>query len=89
MKAFGASVDIDPVPDMLFLRQEVHPPGTFGRIGVKVGEYGINISQVTVGATGIDNTEVMGLALDRPITAEQTDDIMTAVGLEGLRRVVL
>jgi D-3-phosphoglycerate dehydrogenase / 2-oxoglutarate reductase len=89
VNAYGADVDIDPVPDMIFIRQEVHPPGTFGRIGTKMGEFGINISRVSVGVIGDGSQEVMALALDRAVTADQVADMVAAVGLQGAHRVVL
>ncbi len=88
VKAYAADVDIDPVPDMVFIHQDVHPPGTFGRIGIKMGEFGININQVSVGVVR-PGEEVMALALDRPISAEQIDEMVAAVGLQGARRVAL
>jgi hypothetical protein len=50
--AHGRDVDLEPREHMLFVRARAQIPGTFGKIGAKIGEYGINISQVSVGVTG-------------------------------------
>ncbi len=48
---YGHDIDIEPVPNMVFLRAEAQVPGILGTIGAKLGEFGINISQVTVAPT--------------------------------------
>ena len=40
-----------------------------GKIGTKVGEFGINIGQMGVGREVKDQKAVMGLTLDEPISA--------------------
>ena len=63
-------------------------PGTFGKIGTKLGEFGINISQVSVG-TPPGEPGVMGLALDAPISDEQLAEIVADAGLLDARHVRL
>ena len=87
--AYGQDVDIEPSPNMLFVRAKAQIPGTFGRIGDKIGEFGINIAQVSVGKAAKGGPEVMGLALDGPISAEQVAEVVKAAGLIDGKRVRL
>ncbi|MGO8685354.1 MAG: phosphoglycerate dehydrogenase [Thermoleophilia bacterium] len=86
---YGADVDIEPVENMVFVRTAAQVPGTFGVIGRKVGEFGINISQVSVGRARPGQLEVMGLALDAPISDEQLREVVVAAGLHDAKRVRL
>jgi D-3-phosphoglycerate dehydrogenase len=87
--AHGRDVDLEPREHMLFVRARAQIPGTFGKIGAKIGEYGINISQVSVGVTGRGQHEVMGLALDAAISDEQVAAVVAHAGLLDGRRVGL
>jgi len=89
VSAYGRDVDLEPTPDMLFVRARAQVPGTFGRIGTKIGEFGINIGQVSVGVTGPGEHEVMGLALDGPIDDEQIAQVVEYAGLLDGKRVRL
>ena len=48
VKVYRQDVDIEPAPHMAFLRY-ADVPGMIGKIGTKVGEFGINIGQMGVG----------------------------------------
>ncbi len=48
VKVYRQDVDIEPAPHMVFLRY-ADVPGMIGKIGTKVGEFGINIGQMGVG----------------------------------------
>ena len=89
MSVYGHDVDIEPVEHMVFVRAKAQMPGTFGKIGVKMGEFGINISQVSVGTTKPGEPEVMGLAIDAPISDEQLADIVAEADLLDARHVRL
>ena len=67
VKVYRQDVDIEPAPHMVFLRY-ADVPGMIGRIGTKVGEFGINIGQMGVGREVKDQQAVMGLTLDEPIS---------------------
>ena len=60
-----------------------------GRIGTKVGEFGINIGQMGVGREVKDQQAVMGLTIDEPITTEQLEDLVRSCGLSDGKRVAL
>jgi len=86
---YGQDIDIEPVENMVVLRAKAQVPGTFGRIGSKMGDLGINISQVSVGRAKKGQPEVMTLALDGPISDEQLEQVVAAADLLDARRVVL
>ena len=67
VKVYRQDVDIEPAPHMVFLRY-ADVPGMIGKIGTKVGEFGINIGQMGVGREVLDQKAVMGLTLDEPIS---------------------
>jgi len=87
--AYGREMDLVPREHMLFVRARAQIPGTFGRIGAAIGEFGINIGQVSVGVTGPGSHEVMGLALDGPISDEQVAAVVKQADLLDGRRVQL
>jgi D-3-phosphoglycerate dehydrogenase / 2-oxoglutarate reductase len=89
VSVYGHDVDIEPTEHMLFVRAKAQIPGTFGKIGGKMGEFGINISQVSVGTSQPGQPEVMGLTVDAPVSDEQVAQIVEAAGLLDARRVTL
>ena len=86
---YGHDIDIEPVPNMVFVRAKAQVPGTFGIIGTKMGEFGINISQVTVATSKPGEPEVMGLAVSQPVSDEQLAEVVAAAGLLEAKRVTL
>jgi len=88
VKVYRQDVDIEPAPHMVFLRY-ADVPGMIGRIGTKVGEFGINIGQMGVGREVKDQQAVMGLTIDEPITPEQLEDLVASCGLHDGKRVAL
>ena len=74
---------------MVFLRAEAQVPGILGTIGAKLGEFGINISQVTVAPTEPGEPGVMGLAISQPLSDDQLAQIIAAAGLLDAKRVKL
>jgi D-3-phosphoglycerate dehydrogenase len=86
---YGHDLDIEPAPNMLFVRAKAQVPGTFGRIGTVIGRFGINISQVSVSGVTAAGHEVMGLALDAPISPEQVIELVREADLYDARRVEL
>jgi len=86
---YGHDIDIEPVTNMVFLRAKAQVPGTFGKIGTKMGEFGVNISQVTVAPSKPGEPEVMGLAVSDPISDDQLAEIVAAAELLDAKRVTL
>jgi D-3-phosphoglycerate dehydrogenase len=73
---------------MVFLRY-ADVPGMIGKIGTKMGEFGINIGQMGVGREVKDQKAVMGLTLDEPISPEQLAELVESCGLADGKRVEL
>jgi len=73
---------------MVFLRYS-DVPGMIGKIGTKVGEFGINIGQMSVGREVKDQKAVMGLTLDEPIDQDQLAELVGSCGLADGKRVEL
>jgi D-3-phosphoglycerate dehydrogenase len=88
VKVYRQDVDIEPAPHMVFLSY-ADVPGMIGKIGTKVGEFGINIGQMGVGREVTDQKAVMGLTLDEPMTQEQLRDLVESCGLADGKRVEL
>jgi len=86
---YGHDIDIEPTRHMVFLRAPAQVPGTFGKIGTKMGEFGINISQVTVAPSRPGEPEVMGLAVSAPVSDDQLAQIVAAAELLDAKRVTL
>ena len=59
VKVYRQDVDIEPAPHMAFLRY-ADVPGMIGKIGTKVGEFGINIGQMGVGREVTDRRPSWG-----------------------------
>ena len=85
---YGQDIDIEPAPHMAFLRYD-DVPGMIGKIGTKLGELGINVSQVSVGRALPGRPAVMGLALDGPISEQQLAEIVAAGSLLDAKHVRL
>jgi D-3-phosphoglycerate dehydrogenase len=88
VRVYRQDVDIEPAPHMVFLRYS-DVPGMIGRIGTKVGEFGINIGQMGVGRDLKEHEAMMGLTLDESLTADQLADLVASCELLGGRRVEL
>jgi D-3-phosphoglycerate dehydrogenase len=86
---YGQAIDLEPVEHMVFVRAKAQVPGTFGKIGGKMGEFGINISQVSVGRAKKGQPEIMGLAIDAPIGKEKLAQVVDAAGLTDAKLVNL
>jgi len=88
VKAYRQEVDIEPAEHMVFLRYD-DVPGMIGKIGTKLGEFGINIGQMSVGRSVVEQKAVMGVTLDSPVSAEQLKDLVASCGLHDGKRVKL
>jgi D-3-phosphoglycerate dehydrogenase len=88
VKVYRQDLDIEPAEHMVFLRYD-DVPGMIGRIGTKMGQWGINIGQMSVGRNVVDRKAVMGLTLDQPLTSDQLAELIGACGLFDGKRVKL
>ena len=88
VKVYRQDIDIEPAPNMVFLRYS-DVPGMIGKIGTKMGEFGINIGQMSVGREVKDQMAVMGLTVDDPLSADQLEQLVESCGLGDGKRVKL
>ncbi len=88
VKVYRQDIDIEPAPNMVFLRYS-DVPGMIGKIGTKMGEFGINIGQMSVGREVKDQMAVMGLTVDDPLSEEQLAELVDNCGLGDGKRVKL
>ena len=88
VKVYRQDVDIEPAQHMAFLRY-ADVPGMIGKIGTKMGEFGINIGQMGVGREVKDAKAVMGITLDERISSAQLAELVESCGLYDGKRVEL
>jgi D-3-phosphoglycerate dehydrogenase len=88
VEVFGDAIDIGPAPRMLFLRYE-DLPGVGGKLGTMLGEWGVNIGNMSVGRGAVERHAVMALTLDQPLTDEQLDELVAHCGLDAGKSVEL
>ncbi len=88
VEVFGDAIDIGPAPRMLFLRYE-DLPGVGGKLGTMLGEWGVNIGNMSVGRGAVERHAVMALTLDQPLTDEQLGELVDRCGLDVGKSVEL
>ena len=88
VEVFGDAIDIGPAPRMLFLRYE-DLPGVGGKLGTMLGEWGVNIGNMSVGRGAVARHAVMALTLDQPLTDEQLRELVAHCGLDVGKSVEL
>ena len=72
----------------MFIAKYEDIPGSIGKIGTKLGEYGVNIGMVQVGRDEKGGRAIMVLTLDKEIPAnvikeiQALDNVYEANGLE-------
>jgi D-3-phosphoglycerate dehydrogenase len=62
----GCEVEL-PIADNMLLVRNADIPGMIGRVGVFLGDNGINIANMAVGRSPIGEAAMMGLHLDQPL----------------------
>ncbi len=88
VRVFRQELDIEPARNMVFLQYR-DIPGMIGKIGTKMGQFGINIGQMSVGREVRDQMAVMGLTLDDPLSEDQLAELVEGCGLGDGKRVKL
>ncbi|HXJ63806.1 MAG TPA: phosphoglycerate dehydrogenase [Actinomycetota bacterium] len=81
-------VDMAPAEHMAFFRYEDRP-GVIGRIGTLLGEAGVNIASAQVGRNSAGGLALMGVAVDTPIPPDVLQRIVSEIGAERARAIVL
>jgi D-3-phosphoglycerate dehydrogenase len=78
-----AVVDIPPAEHMLVVRNS-DTPGMIGRVGVTLGDAGVNISDMVVGQMADGVAALMVLATDRQVLAPVVAALETQPGIESV-----
>ncbi len=88
VEVFGDEIDIGPAPRMLFLRYR-DLPGVGGKLGTMLGEWGVNIGNMSVGRGAVEHRAAMALTLDQPLTDDQLRELVDRCGLDVGKSVEL
>ncbi|HEX6596949.1 MAG TPA: phosphoglycerate dehydrogenase [Acidimicrobiales bacterium] len=74
------AVDIPPARHMVVVRNDDRP-GMIGTVGSKIGEAGINISDMDVGRAASGEAALMVLCTDQPVAGAVLDDLRATPGI--------
>jgi D-3-phosphoglycerate dehydrogenase len=81
----GVEIEFDPLAHVLLLRNEDRP-GMIGRVGVKLGESGVNIINLALGAAGGGQARA-AITVETPLTDEQLATVKAVPGVLSLQQV--
>jgi D-3-phosphoglycerate dehydrogenase len=79
----GHAVDVPPSPHMVVINNDDRP-GVIGLVGTKMGEFGVNITDMDVGRTPEAGTAVMLLATSTAPPTEAIEAIRRAPGITSV-----
>jgi D-3-phosphoglycerate dehydrogenase len=74
------TVDIPPARHMVVVRNDDRP-GMIGFVGTRVGQAGVNISDMDVGRSPSGEAALMVLSTDQPLPAAVLDDLRAQPGI--------
>ncbi|HSL27318.1 MAG TPA: phosphoglycerate dehydrogenase [Acidimicrobiia bacterium] len=87
VEILGHDVEL-PISRHLLIVRNADVPGMIGRVGVFLGDEGINIANMVVGRSRLTNdAAMMGMNLDQPLTEEQVARLRHVPGVEEARYV--
>lgn len=84
----GFDVDLATSPHLLLLRYEDRP-GVVGRVGLALGEAGVNIGAAQVGRTAQGGDALIVLTVDSAVPDEVVSGLAAAIGASSVRAVDL
>jgi len=88
-------IDVDgyemevPITEHLLLVRNEDVPGVIGRIGLFLGDHGVNISNMVVGRDPRGAAAMMGLAIDRPLSDTEIEELLAVEGINAARYIDL
>ncbi len=88
VEILGYTMDIEPEKHMLFIRNE-DQPGMIGRIGMTLGEHGINIGNMAVGRGEPGSRAAMTITVDDPVPNEVLQALLAIPGFSEARAITL
>ena len=74
------AVDLPPAANMLVVRNDDRP-GVIGRVGMILGDAGVNINDMDVGRSAAGEGALMAIASSGPVPAEVLDQLRQAEGI--------
>lgn len=89
VELYGQRVDLTPSAGYLLLCDNTDRPGMIGAVGLKMGQFDINISSMRVGRREARGRALMVLELDDQPSAEQVREVESIPGIESARLVRL
>jgi D-3-phosphoglycerate dehydrogenase len=84
----GYEIEV-PITDHLLLIRNDDVPGVIGRVGVFLGDRGVNISDMVVGRSPEGHAAMMGLCLDEALGEEDLADFLRLDGINAARYIDL
>lgn len=89
VEILGNDVEL-PFSSHVLIVRNVDVPGVIGRTGTYLGELGVNISNMVVGQSRVTGQPaMMGMNLDKPLSADQVEGIRALEGIEEATYVEL
>jgi len=88
VEVWGAELDLEPAPHMLFFRY-VDKPGVVGQIGGHLGQVGANIAAMQVSRSAAGGDALMVLAIDSAVEDGVVDRIAAMIGASEARSLDL
>ncbi len=88
IEVLGFDMDVSPEKHMLFIRNE-DMPGMIGKVGVTLGDHGINIGNMAVGRGEPGSRAAMAVTVDEPVSQEVIDSLLAIPGFNDARAVTL
>jgi D-3-phosphoglycerate dehydrogenase len=82
----GCRVDVAPEGWLLWIPHE-NTPGMVGKVGLALGEQGININGMQLAATEDKNLSVMILAVDQDVEKDVTRTLVALEGVHGVKKI--
>lgn len=84
----GYAIEV-PLTDHLLLVRNEDIPGCIGRVGTLLGDIGRNIADMVVGRAPDGTAAMMGIALDEPISPQDTAALLLLDGIAAARYINL
>ncbi len=84
----GYAIEV-PLTDHLLLVRNEDVPGCIGRVGTYLGDVGSNIADMVVGRAPSGAAAMMGIALDEPLSPEDTAGLLALDGIAAARYINL
>ena len=81
-------VDMPPAGNILIVRNDDRP-GAIGRVGMILGEAGVNIADMDVGQTPEGDAALMVLATSTPVPPEVQEQLRSADGINAVHAISL